>query len=65
MYNTTQMWTDLAETGRTNVDMLAPKGTELREQLQQEADAEGVRLRMDFKPNKLGSYTAYVYLRKN
>lgn len=65
MFNTDTMWTELAQNGRTNVEVLSPTGNELREQLQMEANAEGVRLRMDLKPNKMGSYTAYVYLRKN
>lgn len=65
MFNTNQMWTELAETGRANLQVLSPADSVLREQINTEADEEGVRVRMDFKPNKMGSYTAYVYLRKN
>lgn len=65
MFNTDLMWTELAETGRANLQVLSPTDGVLREQINTEADAEGVRVRMDFKPNKMGSYTAYVYLRKN
>ncbi len=65
MFNTDLMWAELAETGRSNLQVMSPTDGVLREQINSEADAEGVRVRMDFKPNKMGSYTAYVYLRKN
>jgi hypothetical protein len=65
MYDTTQVWNDLATTGRARLNVLRPSDPMLTEQLRAEASEEGVSIKVDFKLNKTrGDYNAYVYLRK-
>jgi hypothetical protein len=64
MYDTTQVWNDLATTGRAQLTTLS-RDPILNEQLRVEADEEGVSVKVDFKLSKTrGDYSAYVYLRK-
>jgi len=64
MYDTTQVWNDLATTGRSHMITLN-RDPKLTEQLRAEADEEGVSVKVDFKQSARGDYNAYVYLRKS
>jgi len=64
MYDTTQVWNDLATTGRAQMITLS-RDPKLTEQLRSEADEEGVSVKVDFKLSARGDYNAYVYLRKS
>ena len=64
MYDTTQVWNDLATTGRAQMITLS-RDPKLTEQLRSEADEEGVSVKVDFKMSAQGHYNAYVYLRKS
>ena len=64
MYDTTQVWNDLATTGRARLNVLRPSDPMLTEQLRAEASEEGVSVKVDFKLSAQGDYNAYVYLRK-
>lgn len=64
MYDTTQVWNDLATTGRAQMHTLS-RDPNLSQQLRVEADEEGVALKVDYKLSKArGDYTAYVSLRR-
>ena len=64
MYDTAQVWNDLAATGRAHMITLS-RDPKLTEQLRSEADEEGVSVKVDFKLSARGDYNAYVYLRKS
>jgi len=64
MYDTTQVWNDLATTGRAQMITLSRDPT-LTQQLRSEADEEGVSVKVGFKMSARGDYNAYVYLRKS
>lgn len=65
MYDTTQVWNDLATTGRAHMITLS-RDPNLTQQLREEAFEEGVSVNVDFKLSKArGDYSAYVYLRKS
>ena len=63
MYDTTQIWNDLATTGRGHMITLN-RDPNLTQQLRAEAEEEGVSVKVDFKLSARGDYNAYVYLRK-
>jgi len=64
MYDTTQVWNDLATTGRAHMITLS-RDPNLTQQLRAEAEEEGVSVKVDFKMSARGDYNTYVYLRKS
>ena len=64
MYDTAQVWNDLAATGRAHMITLN-RDPNLTQQLREEAFEEGVSVKVDFKQSARGDYNAYVYLRKS
>lgn len=63
MYDTTQMWHDLAGHGRAKM-IVGDKSHDLIDQLRNEATDEGVGLKLYYIANAEGDYTAYAYLRR-
>ena len=65
MYDTNQVWNELSTTGRAQMRTMS-RDPHLAQQLREEAEAEGVAVKVDYKLSKTrGDYTAYVYLRKS